>query len=153
MKKLFYILILLSLFTNSYGQFYDLIVTHESDSIACRIDSITDTHIYFEMKVNNNWFHTYTNKNDIVEYKRDAIDKRLFVFKAGTSYIESYKLQISTTNKPGIAAFIELGGKGYYSANIDFRLKGNHRLSIGITELDYDYFDEEIGHGTETSHL
>ena len=56
-------------------------------------------------------------------------------------------------NKPGNAVFIELVGKGYYSANIDFRIKNNHRLSIGLTALDYDYYDEEIGHGTETSHL
>lgn len=153
MKRIFYILLLLSLFNNSYGQYYDLIVTTESDSIACRIDSITDTHIYFEMKNLGRWTHTHADKTDIVEYKRDAIDKRLFVFKTGTSYVESYKLQISTENKPGIAGFIELGGKGYYSANIDFRIKNNHRLSIGITELDYAYYNKSTGHSTDGSFL
>jgi hypothetical protein len=153
MKKLFYILILISLLNNSYGQFYDLIVTTESDSIACRIDSITNTHIYFEMKNQGRWIHTLSDKTNLVEYKLNTIDKRLYVFKEGTSYIKTNKLQVSTENKPGISAFIELGGKGYYSANIDFRIKNNHRLSIGLTELDYDYYDESKGHGTETSHL
>jgi hypothetical protein len=89
MKKILYIFILLLFYYPVYSQNYDLIVTTTGDSIACRIDSITDTEIYFEMKVNNNWFHTYTNKNDITEYKRNEIDKKSVVFKTGTSYIKS----------------------------------------------------------------
>jgi len=153
MKRLFYTLILLSLATSSYGQHYDLIITSDRDSIACHIDSITDTHVYFEMKSGGNWINTKIEKAYIVNYKQNAIDKNLFVFKEGTTYIESSKQQISTENKPGVAVFFELGGKGFYSANIDFRIKNSHRLSIGLTELDYDYFDEAKGYGTQTSHL
>ncbi len=98
MKKLFYILILISFFTNSYGQFYDLIVTTERDSIACRIDSITDTHVYFEMKFNSNWIHTNLNIEKIIEYKMNEIDKKEVVFKQGSSYFESRKSYNITKN-------------------------------------------------------
>jgi len=81
------------LFLASWGfsQDLDLIVTTEGDSIACHIDSITKTHIYFEMKNQNNWAHTHIDKTDVSEYKRNAIDKKQFVFKAGASIIESPK--------------------------------------------------------------
>jgi len=81
----------LLLFTCGLSQDYDLIVTTKGDSIACRIDSISETHIYFEMKSQNNWAHTQIGLTDVSEYKRNAIDKKQFVFKAGTSIIESPK--------------------------------------------------------------
>ncbi len=37
----------LLLVTCGLSQDYDLIVTTKGDSIACRIDSINDTHIYY----------------------------------------------------------------------------------------------------------
>jgi hypothetical protein len=75
----------------SYSQNYDLIVTAKGDSIACRIDSITDTHIYFEMKSRNSWALTSIGLADVSEYKRDAIFRKEFVYKMGTSIIESRK--------------------------------------------------------------
>jgi len=74
-----------------YSQDYDLIVTAKGDSIACRIDSITDTHIYFEMKSQNNWAQTHMGLSDVSQYKRDAIFKKEFVYKTGTSIIEKSK--------------------------------------------------------------
>lgn len=52
-------------------------------------------------------------------------------------------------NKPGMAFYIELMGKGYYSANIDFRIKNNHRLSIGVTSVDYKVYDISSGNENE----
>ena len=52
-------------------------------------------------------------------------------------------------NKPGIALFIELIGKGYYSANIDFRIINNHRFSVGITSIDYLVYDNSLGNENE----
>jgi hypothetical protein len=49
----------------------------------------------------------------------------------------------SSDNKPGTAIFIELGGKGFYSANVEFRIKGKHRISTGLTSLDYEIVDKE----------
>lgn len=37
----------------------------------------------------------------------------------------------------GTAVYFELLGKGFFSSNIDFRIKDNHRFSIGITLLEY----------------
>lgn len=72
-----------------YSQDYDLIVTAKGDSIACRIDSITKTHIYFEMKSQNHWAQTHIGHTDVSEYKRNAIHKKQFVFKLGTTIIDT----------------------------------------------------------------
>ena len=114
MKKILYILILLLFFYNAYSQNYDLIVTTTGDSISCRIDSITNTEIYFEMKVNNNWFHTYTNKNDIIEYKLNAIDKKLVIFKSGTSYIVSSREHKNVLYATAGIFFL------YYGVNVNY---------------------------------
>jgi len=74
-----------------FSQDYDLIVTTKGDSIACRIDSISETHIYFEMKSRNNWAQTRIGLTDVSEHKRNAIDKKQFVFKSGSSIIVSSK--------------------------------------------------------------
>ena len=76
-------------FTCGLSQDHDLIVTTKGDSIACRIDSITETHIYFEMKSQNHWSQTHIDLTDVSEHKRNAIDKKQFVFKSGSSIIES----------------------------------------------------------------
>ena len=81
----------LFLVASGYAQDYDLIVTAKGDSIACHIDTITETHIYFEMKSQNNWAKTHMGLTDVSEYKRNAIHKKQFVFKAGSSIIESPK--------------------------------------------------------------
>ncbi|MCK4992119.1 MAG: DUF3575 domain-containing protein, partial [Bacteroidales bacterium] len=85
-------LLFLFLFACGFSQDLDLIVTTKGDSIACRIDSITETHIYFEMKSQNKWAHTHIGLTDVSEYKRSAIDKKKYVFKAGTSIIASQKV-------------------------------------------------------------
>ena len=89
MRKTFYFLLLLSVFSETYAQEYDLIVTTRGDSIVCNIDSITDAVIYFEMKSNYNWVSTNINRNEVIEFKHNAIDMNMFVFKSGTSYIIS----------------------------------------------------------------
>ena len=109
MKKLFCILILLSLFTKSYGQLYDLIVTTESDSIACHIDSITDSYIFYEMKHSGNWINTKLVIEEVKEYKHDIIDKKKYIFKAGTSYINkltSESKSIKNIQKNSMQAYL-----------------------------------------------
>ena len=44
------------------------------------------------MKNQNKWAHTHIGLTDVSEYKRNAIDKKQFVFKAGTSIIASQKV-------------------------------------------------------------
>jgi len=54
----------------------------------------------------------------------------------GLSAQEEFKNQVN--NPAGIAVFGELLGKGYYSMNVDFRLHQHHRISFGLTSLEYD---------------
>lgn len=89
--SLTFAIFLLFLFDCAFSQDYDLIVTEKGDSIACRIDSIDDTHIYYEMKSQGSWIHTFISKSGVSEYKRNAINKSQYNFKAGTSIIESMK--------------------------------------------------------------
>ncbi|MBN1157753.1 MAG: hypothetical protein JXA61_00080 [Bacteroidales bacterium] len=89
MKNTSCLLVFLCILFNAYSQDYDLVVTTKGDSIACRIDSVTDASIYFEMKHNNHWVHTNISRDEVIEYKYDAIFKVMVAFKPGTSYIES----------------------------------------------------------------
>jgi hypothetical protein len=82
-------LVILLVATCGFAQDYDLIVTTKGDSIACRIDSITETHIYFEMKSQNHWAQTHIDLTDVSENKRNAIDKKQYIYQSGTSIIES----------------------------------------------------------------
>ena len=98
MKPTLCIFIFICILSKAYSQDYDLIVNTNSDSIACNIDSIADASIYFEMKYNNNWIHTNINRNEVVEYKYDAINKKTVVFKPGTSYIEFVYNNVNDAN-------------------------------------------------------
>jgi hypothetical protein len=91
MKKHLLLVLLLTMLCQVYSQYYDLIVTTIGDSIACRIDSITDTHIYFEMLNKRYWVNTNVNKENVIEFQRNAINKKQAVFKEGTSIINKIR--------------------------------------------------------------
>lgn len=73
--------------SDTYSQKLDLIVMSNGDSLACRIDSISDKKVYFEMRHNYSWIHTDVNKSDCSEYSVDVIDEKLAVYRPGTSYL------------------------------------------------------------------
>lgn len=73
----------------SHAQKYDLIVTEKGDSIACHIDSISSSSLYFEMKSNKQWIHTAIGLESIALYEQDTIRKKDYLFKPGTSTIKS----------------------------------------------------------------
>lgn len=141
MKKIFFILFIFSTF-KLYAQNYDLIVTSKGDSIACFIDSITDSKIYFEMKYNDKWIHTNTSKTEYIEYKTNAIDKKLVIFKPGTSNIARIKKPIDYSDKSNYgcrylfapSAFgMKKGTKSYTNYDLfveDFQFSITDRLSI-----------------------
>ena len=81
--------VILLIATCGFAQDYDLIVTTKGDSIACHIDSITGTHIYYMMKSHGSWIHTHVSSSDVSEYKQDVIDKKKYQFKPGTTIIDS----------------------------------------------------------------
>ena len=84
------VIILTSVRANS--QDYDLIVKSNGDSIACHIDSVTCTHIYFEMMSNNFWIHTFVDKMNVIEFQHNAINPKYIVFRSGTSIIEELRV-------------------------------------------------------------
>ena len=92
-----FILIALSLFFSliSFSQKFDLIVTAKGDSIACKIDSVTNDNIHFRMILDYNWTSIVMKKDQIIDFKKSALENESIIFKAGTSYIESVK-----TDKP-----------------------------------------------------
>ncbi len=94
MKKVIFLLPFLTVLCQVYSQNYDLVVKSSGDSIACRIDSITDSHIYFEIKHRNYWIKTNMYRNEVIEYKHEAIDSKEYVFKPGTSFILGTKKQL-----------------------------------------------------------
>lgn len=76
---------------SSYSQNLDLVVTAKGDSIACEIDSISESAIYFKHKIHgsNKWMPTFYETENIVSYKYNCIDPSKFLFKKGTSIIIS----------------------------------------------------------------
>ena len=81
------ILVQLSFMSVALSQKYDLIVTNQGDSIACKIDSISSTNVYFEMRFRNKWTTTHIAKSDIIVYKMNEFNKKDISFKPHTSYI------------------------------------------------------------------
>lgn len=96
MKKLLFLTLLIAVVTSAYSQDYDLIIKTNGDSMACKIDSISDASVYFKMKHNNHWIHTFYDKDSIAEYQYNAINYKNYLYKPGTSYILS-ALNQSTT--------------------------------------------------------
>lgn len=89
MKKFLMAGLLFVMMVNSYSQDLDLVVTAKGDSIACKIDSITESAIYLQIKTsgNVNWIHTIYNKKDIHLFKYGNINPSKYAFKDGTSII------------------------------------------------------------------
>lgn len=87
MNRITFTLILVSLNLYCLSQEFDLIVDNKGDSIVCHIDSITDTHIYFEMKFNNIWIHTNYNRDSVFDYNYDFSYNHEVYFKTGTTII------------------------------------------------------------------
>ena len=146
MKILVIILILFSALKLS-AQNYDLIVTTQGDSIACQIDSITDSHIYFKMKVKSNWFHTHSSLNKVTEYKYDAINKKQVIFKSETSYIDKITEPLDFTDNKiysgrylfAPSAFgVDKGINSYtnydiFLQDIQFGISNSFSLGLGTT--------------------
>ena len=87
MKKYLILIIFLICIGEVYSQNYDLIITKKGDSIACHIDSINDTYIFFEMKSNYYWKHTHLSMDKVSKFIRSELDRKKIRFKPGTSIL------------------------------------------------------------------
>ena len=56
----------------------------------------------------------------------------------------------ATNDQVGFTLFGELGGKGFFSINAGFRLNDHHRISVGLTALDYDTQNESSNDELDT---
>jgi hypothetical protein len=143
MKKYLLILVLFTVLCQVNSQDYDLIVKSDGDSIACRIDSITDTHIYFEMKSKKYWKHTHINRADVIEFKRNVINKNTVVFRLGTSYIKSPRKEPALMQDlPRNSIYIEAIGVGIaHSINYDRIIPISKKTGIVLrVGLNYKYY-------------
>lgn len=124
-----------------YSQNYDLIVTTKNDSIACYIDSISENKIYFEMRYNKEWLHTYYDKSEIAEYQQNTINKKHVSFKSGTSFIinpDSVLLNQLNRN-------IFYGTAGYLLYH--FTLNLNYERILFINETNRHIWSFRLGYG------
>jgi len=154
MKNAFFILLLLSTFKIS-AQNYDLIVTTNGDSIACHIDSISDSDIHFEMMVNNSWVHTYTPKSECINYEFGTIDANTVIFKTSSSYIAkivtvNYSTQnydLVVTNKgDSIACYIDsiTDSHIYFEIKLRDNWVHTHIARAEISQYKYNEFDGKV---------
>jgi len=165
MKKILISCLLLVIFVNSHSQNLDLVVTASGDSIACKIDSITESAIYLQIKTagNVNWIQTIYNKKDIRLIKFDNIDPSKYAFKEGTSIIIEPVQPIYQTNFPD-----KLTLKNATNMELDFYLtKAKKTKKIGkimsitgplvavagglvmAASINYNPFSEDLGTDSE----
>lgn len=135
MRKILYFLLLLSVFSETYAQEYDLIVTIRGDSIASKIDSIANDVVYFKMKSTYNWVSTTINRNEVLELKHNAIDMKMFIFKPGTSFI------ISPRQEPETFRDIQRNSiyAGIFTVNYSRMIPGEHvafTLAGGVSFIE-----------------
>jgi len=137
MKKLVIILIVFSALKLS-AQNYDLIVKANGDSIACRIDSITDTKVYFEMKIYKRWIHTEVNINEITKYKYDVVEERLVIFETGSSYIKEIRKETKYDDR-------SIYSNRYLFAPSAFPMKDSmfsySNITLGLHDFQYGFSD------------
>lgn len=126
MKQITLLVLLLIISASAFSKDYDLIVFPNGDSIACKIDSITDTDIYFAMKNKYHWLSTHQKIGNIAYYELDAIRKKSIVFKPGTSYI------IPLDKKPQGGVSLKAGIGFPELLNGSIRLEANY-YKLGLT--------------------
>lgn len=126
MKQTFLLVLLFIFSYNIFSKDYDLIVFLNGDSVACHIDSITDTHVYYMIKNRYQWVHTFIELSRISSYEFDAISKKNSYFKPGTS-----QLTEPDPNTPsGIALKAGIGFPEMINAGI--RLQ-SAQFKVGLT--------------------
>lgn len=96
----------------------------------------------------------------IKEFNNERTQQSEILVKNSINYINRFKeiqarnidikqtqntqnLEKSGYSNPGTALYFELIGKGFFSPNIDFRIKDNQRFSIGITLLEYGIGEDD----------
>ncbi len=160
MKRFIVIIAVFFIIATLKSQNLDLIVLTNGDSLACRIDSVANTHIFIEMKSAGDWVKTLVKTDEVINYEYDAIKKNNYVYKGGSSYISRTKEFIPFRKN---SVYGELGGGGIL-ASVNYErllpLNNNNAISVGgsigffadlILKTNYIYGDSrnfvEVGVG------
>lgn len=134
MPKYLIILAFQLLTVSSFSQVYDLIITDKGDSLACKIDSITDATIFFKSKLQNRWTSNYLGKEYISSYTIKAFSKKDIAIDPETSRVLnplSFKInQINRNLVYGSSSYLLY----HYSAMVNYErilsIKEDARKSI-----------------------
>ena len=73
--KLIGIVVLLFCSVNLFSQKYDLIETKEGKRIICRIDSVSESFIYYKIKYDSVWVSTFSTIDTLVNYDYCVIEE------------------------------------------------------------------------------
>lgn len=89
MKRKIITSLFIILYSLANAQNLDLVVTNKGDSIACKIDSVSNNVVYYQMKSphNSKWVQTMYDKENIAEIKYDCINRDEYVFEKGSTII------------------------------------------------------------------
>lgn len=93
MKRILIVVSVIFVYHLSFSQNLDLIVKIRGDSIACKIDSITESQIYFQLKTHGSkkWVQTLDDLDNISNFEYNVINEKMYLFKSGTTIIVQKK--------------------------------------------------------------
>lgn len=90
MKATFTLAIILFFTVYSYSQNLDIVVSTQGDSIVCKIDSITDSHIYFKRIGNSGGYQQNLPVGLLKSYSYNSITKKQYSFKNGIATLKTF---------------------------------------------------------------
>jgi hypothetical protein len=125
MKATFTFAILLFFSVWSYSQNLDLVVNSQGDSIVCKIDSITDSQLYFHLVQKRGAVQYGLHLNEMQSYSYNSISEEQYAYINGTATLYNfdktgykhlkhkyskrlYKYQTTDKYNPGAAGFLAL---------------------------------------------
>ncbi len=85
----------------------------------------------------------------MLKKKEKIICRRLIPFIIVVIFVLSsqlYSQENESENVPGTAFYLEMGGKWFYSANIDFPINRSNRFSLGVSPVYGDIVPTVIYH-------
>ena len=120
MKRLIIVILLLFVIKSLHSQHFDLIIRTNVDSVVCHIDSISTTKIFFEMVYLDNWIPTYLNRNNVIDYRLNALDSTSVIVNTQLYSLADYRNQIKvrgdTNNLRRNSFYIEALGNGLFAS-------------------------------------
>ncbi len=93
MKNLSFFILLLFNLTLVAQNTFDHVITKDSDSIACYIDSINESVIYLQLKSEGKWKRTSFQRSQVISYEKNAIRRKNVYFKRRSSIIIAERQQ------------------------------------------------------------